>query len=180
MSIIDWGDIGSKIAVGLVIAVVTGLIVANRTAQYALNRFYKEKWWEKQLAAFLEVTEHAYKVKRADDYWLAAIECGRDEDDTFKKLSYADQVKLKEEHDSAINEIIRISHLASFTLSPNASTLLTTFISEHNKIYPSWWTEQISSDEATERSSEIIDILFKGLLAEAKRALKLPEGNKHT
>lgn len=179
MSIIDWFDIGTKIAVGLVIALVTGLIVANRTAQYALNRFYKEKWWEKQLSAFLEVTEHAYKVKHADDYWLAENESRRDEDETFKALSKADRDKLKEEHDSSINEIIRISHLASFTLSPNASTLLATFISEHKKIYPSWWGDEISSEETTERSSQIIDILFKGLLAEAKRALNLPEGNKH-
>lgn len=179
MSAIDWVDISSKIGVGLVTAVVTGLIVANRTAQYALNRFYKEKWWEKRLSAFLEVTEHAYKVKRADDYWLAAIESSRAEDNTFKALSDADQAKLKEEHDSAIDEIIRISHLASLTLSPNASTLLATFISEHNAIYPSWWVDEISSDEATERSSEIINILFKGLLAEAKQALNLPENDKY-
>lgn len=57
---------------------------------------------------------------------------------------------------------------------------LATFISEHNAIYPSWWVDEISSDEATERSSEIINILFKGLLAEAKQALNLPENNKYT
>ncbi len=176
MSIIDLADIGFKIGV----PVATGLIVAYGTAKYALNRFYKEKWWEKRLSAFLEVTEHAYKVKRADDYWLAENESRRDEDETFKALSKADLDKLKEEHDSSINEIIRISHLASFTLSPNASTLLATFISEHNAIYPSWWVDEISSDEATERSSEIINILFKGLLAEAKQALNLPENNKYT
>ncbi|WP_145479733.1 hypothetical protein [Yersinia similis] len=171
MSIIDWADISFKIGV----PVATGLIVAYGTAKYALYRFYKEKWWEKRLSAFLEVIEHAYNVKRADEYWLAASEYMGDDDDTFKSLSEEDNAKLKDEHDLAMKEIIRISHLASFTLSQNTSIFLETYIKEHKKIYSSWWVGGIIPIQANQKSSEIIDTLFQGLLAEAKRVLNLPK-----
>ncbi|EEC1173276.1 hypothetical protein KHA76_001806 [Salmonella enterica subsp. houtenae serovar 44:z36,[z38]:-] len=175
MSAVDWVDIGSKVSVGLITGLVTGLIVAYCTAQYALNRFYKEKWWEKRLTAFLELTEYVYKVKRADDYWVAVMESKMFEDESFISLPEEEIKKLREEQSLAMKEIIRISHLASFTLSHKASELLTTYITEYDKIYPSWWVDEITDDEATIKSSEIIDALFNELLTEARTVLNIPE-----
>lgn len=40
-------DFFIKTGSSLLISIVVGLTVAFFTAKYALTRFYKEKWWEK-------------------------------------------------------------------------------------------------------------------------------------
>jgi hypothetical protein len=166
---IDWIDMATKISIG----VVTGLFVAYGTAKYALNRFYTEKWWEKRLNAFLEVTEHAYKIKRAESYFLAVLDSQRSQDESFKSLSKDEEEKLRVEREESIKEITRISHLASFTLSDRAHYALKKYVGEHDKIFPSWWYDALTAEEATEKSSEIIDVLFDELITEAKTSLNL-------
>lgn len=169
---LDWIDMITKISIGI----VTGLIVAYGTAKYALNRFYAEKWWEKRLNSFLEVTEHAYKIKRAESYFLAVLDAERSQDESFKSLTKTEEDKLRYELEESIKEVTRISHLASFTLSDRAHVVLKEYVSEHNKTFPSWWYDALTAEEATEKSSQIIDTLFDELLAEAKKSLNLTKG----
>lgn len=169
----NWTDLVMKPGTTIITGAVTGLIVAFFTAQYALSRFYKEKWWEKRLAAFLELIEHVYKIKRAEDYWLAEMYANRTEDDSFRSLSDAEKEALRVEFDTGMKELTRISHLASFTLSKKADSLIAAYLKAHNAIYPSWWDDEIESDEATEKSHELISGLLPALLTEAERILKV-------
>jgi len=171
--IMNWIEYVPKPGLTLLTGALTGLIVAFFTARYALKRFYQEKWWEKKLTAFLEVTEYTYKIKRAEDYWLANEESKRFEDETFEALSPEDEKNLRAEYLVGLKELTRISHLASFTLSGTSAELLSTYISEHNQIYPSWWQDEIDSLEASQRSSTLIDDLLVNLLDEAKHELKI-------
>lgn len=170
----NWQDIALKAVTTILTGAVIGLIVAYYTARYALNRFYQEKWWEKRLAAFTELTDLAYKIKRAEDYWYAHMCAQRGEDDSFQTLSPEDEEALLAEFKFAIKELTRISHLASFTLSVRTSDLLSEYLKAYNAIYPSWWDDEIDNNEAVERSSVLIDDLLPSLLKEAKKELNLP------
>ncbi|HHN8321240.1 hypothetical protein H9I30_09160 [Morganella morganii] len=166
-------DFFIKTGSSLLISIVVGLTVAFFTAKYALTRFYKEKWWEKKLAAFLEVTEHICKIKRSEDYWLAKAESERYDDSSFQELSPEGEEELRAEYSSGIKELTRISYLSSFTLSQKASILLREYIDEHDKIYPSWWEDEIDNIQASRMSQELINKLLVDILPEAKRELKI-------
>lgn len=166
------GDFLIKTGASLVAGLLTGSVVAFFTARYALKRFYKEKWWEKKLNAFLEVTENIYKIKRAEDYWLAKEESKIFKDDSFQQLS-PEEEELRTEYSSGRKELTRISHLSSLTLSKKASMLLLAYISEYEKIYPSWWEDEISSFDVTVKSDKLISDLLKEIIIEAKKELKI-------
>ncbi|MTC57461.1 MULTISPECIES: hypothetical protein [Providencia] len=169
----NWTEFLVKPGLTLITGALTGLVVAFFTARYALTRFYKEKWWEKKLAAFLEVTEYIYKIKRAENYWFAEVESERYEDETFQALSTEDKELLRAEYITGMKELVRISHLSSFTLSKKASILLMNYIKEHDKIYPSWWDDEIDSFEASENSNKLINNLLVDILNEARSELKI-------
>ncbi|ELY2914081.1 hypothetical protein SMC71_004265 [Cronobacter sakazakii] len=46
MSGVTAAEVGSFF-LSLVVPVITGVIAAGFTAYFALTRFYREKWWEK-------------------------------------------------------------------------------------------------------------------------------------
>ncbi|HCM1951991.1 TPA: hypothetical protein N3A08_005081 [Salmonella enterica subsp. salamae serovar 9,46:z4,z24:z39:z42] len=169
----NWTEFVIKPGLTLLSGAITGLVVAFFTARYALARFYKEKWWEKKLTAFLEVTEYIYKIKRAEDYWFAQAESMQYQDETFQALSKEEEEDLRSEYVKGMKELTRISHLSSFTLSKKTSQILGGYIVEHDKIYPSWWQDEIDSFEASERSQILINTLLESILVEAKRELKL-------
>lgn len=169
----NWIELLVKPGLTLISGAITGLVVAFFTTRYALARFYKEKWWEKKLAAFLEVTEYIYKIKRAEDYWFAEVESENYANELFQTLSAEEQELLRTECIIAMKELIRISHLSSFTLSKKASVLLMNYIKEHDEIYPSWWDDEIDSFEASEKSNELINKLLVDILNEAKCELKI-------
>ncbi|ELH8384337.1 hypothetical protein Q7X34_004254 [Salmonella enterica subsp. enterica] len=151
---------------------VTGLIVTWITARYAIKRLYEEKWWEKKLAAFTEATNHVYTVKRIQEYWQAAAAAQEYQDYEFKKLSKEEEDALRVEYVAAFNEITRISHLASLTLTEAAGKLLTNYVVAENAIFPAWWGDELTSHEATSRSTSLINALLPALLKEAQVALK--------
>ncbi|HFE3442990.1 TPA: hypothetical protein ACF3I9_004457 [Klebsiella aerogenes] len=171
-----------QICKALIPAAVTGLIVAYLTAKYALSRFYQEKLWEKKLAGFTEVTDLAYKMKRAQDYWLAEAEAQHFHDDqdqgpAFQALSKADEEKLRLEFVFALKEITRHSHLASLTLSDRAGEILKQFVKDYDEIYPSWWQDELDTLEAQQRSQSLSENLLADLINEAKVSIKFLEIN---
>lgn len=169
----DWNEYLIRPGTTIITGAATGLVVAFFTARYALRRFYQEKWWEKRLAAFTEVIEYAYQIKRAEDYWYAQISAQRGADESFQAMSKEDEDALMAEFKLAMKELTKISYLSSFTLSENSSELLAAYLFAHNSIFPSWWEDEIDNFEATEKTSMLIDALLDNLKSEAKIALNI-------
>ncbi|EMV5801207.1 hypothetical protein AACM93_003821, partial [Escherichia coli] len=63
---LDLTDVLSKFFVPLLVAA----LAAYFSTKFALNKFYKEKWWEKRLEAFTEIINIAYRIKMSNDYFL--------------------------------------------------------------------------------------------------------------
>lgn len=59
-------DIVSKI----IIPVIVALLAAHFSTRFALDKFYKEKWWEKRLESFTEIINIAYRIKMANRYFV--------------------------------------------------------------------------------------------------------------
>lgn len=173
MSLIEITDYILKAGTTIIAGICTGIAVAYFTAKYALKRFYREKWWEKRVAAFLELTGHVYTVKRSTEYWSAYEESKRDQDGSFQKLSEEEENALSVENKQAMREITRISHLATLTLSQGAAEKLEVYLREQAKIYPSWWEDEIDAGEAHEKELGLINTLLTGLLDEARSELNI-------
>ncbi|EEC2098388.1 TPA: hypothetical protein HJU08_004337 [Escherichia coli] len=128
----------------------------------------------KKFSAFVELIDLTYKMKRSREYWFSLEEHSRyyDENEYFKRLNDDEEESLRKEERQAMKEIVRISHLSSFTLSDNTSTLLNIFLMEHNKIHPLWWIEEIDGFEVAQKELHITETLLEQLLREATKVLK--------
>ncbi len=47
----------------LIVPIMTGVAAAGFTAYFALNRFYREKWWEKKHAAYNQLIDNLLEIK---------------------------------------------------------------------------------------------------------------------
>ncbi|HDL7646051.1 TPA: hypothetical protein PXO92_002666 [Yersinia enterocolitica] len=47
----------------LVVPITIGAVAAGITAYLALNRFYREKWWEKKHASYNQLIEKLFEIK---------------------------------------------------------------------------------------------------------------------
>lgn len=62
MSSVTPTEVGSFF-LSLVVPITTGVVAAGFTAFFALNRFYREKWWEKKHAAYNQLIDNLFEIK---------------------------------------------------------------------------------------------------------------------
>ncbi|WP_260515058.1 MULTISPECIES: hypothetical protein [unclassified Serratia (in: enterobacteria)] len=162
-------DIASK----YIIPVVVALSAAHFSTKFTLNKFYKEKWWEKRLEAFSEIINIAYRIKMSDDYFLK-LEYARmgDTDPWFKPHPKDIESKLISEYWIDIQELERIAQLSDFTLTSNVKIILDNYVSARNKMKDAWYEDSIDSLEASESTMKISRKLLSDLVSEAKTELK--------
>lgn len=166
----DYYDLTSKIIIGL----VTGIVAAFLTAKFALNRFYKEKWWEKRLASFTDVIDKAYRVKMTDRYFLnVEYSLTQEQDETFNRHSPEQEKLLTDLYWEDIQELERIAQLSDFTLTPKASKLLNDFVKMREETRSDYRDDAINSLDGAETDLKASETLLDGLVQEAKRALKI-------
>ena len=166
----EYYDLASKIIIGL----VTGIAAAFLTAKFALNRFYKEKWWEKRLASFTDVIDKAYRVKMTDCYFLnLELSLMQEQDDTFNRHPPEQEKLLKDLYWEDIQELERIAQLSDFTLTPKASKLSNDFVKKRAVTRSDFRDDAINSLDGAEKDLEASEKLLDGLVQEAKRALKI-------
>lgn len=169
-SSLDLMDILSKIVVPLLAA----SFAAFFSARFALNKFYKEKWWEKRLDAFTEIINLAYRLKMANDYFLNCeyAKRGIDEED-FKPHPKGIEDQLSSEYWIDQQNLERMAQLADFTLTANTRTILEDYVAARKKIVQDWNDDAIDSLEGSERDYALSKELLENLVAEAKKELKI-------
>ncbi|HGG9077856.1 TPA: hypothetical protein ACJJX9_003893, partial [Enterobacter hormaechei subsp. xiangfangensis] len=142
--------------------------------KFALNKFYKEKWWEKRLEAFTEIINIAYRIKMSNDYFLrceyAQMEPG---ESRFKPHPKEIEEKLRTEYWLDLQELERIAQLADFTLTTKVKSLLDVYVNARKKMMDDWYEDAIESYEASEKDLKLSEKLLSNLVAEAKRELKI-------
>ncbi|KVK24495.1 hypothetical protein [Enterobacter hormaechei] len=139
-----------------------------------MNKFYKEKWWEKRLEAFTEIINIAYRIKMSNDYFLrceyAQMEPG---ESRFKPHPKEIEEKLRTEYWLDLQELERIAQLADFTLTTKVKSLLDVYVNARKKMMDDWYEDAIESYEASEKDLKLSEKLLSNLVAEAKRELKI-------
>lgn len=155
---------------------VGGFAVVYISARLAINKFYREKWWEKRVDYYLKVIDSVYVIQEADLYRLRdqyTDRCGQDSDPNFSKLSKVDELELNERADKARSELKRLAHIAPLVLSEKASCLMFNYLNESEKIYPQWYRDEINSDEAYNKTHQLSQKLLSDLLQDSKNILKV-------
>ncbi|EMV1761396.1 hypothetical protein AABV99_000998 [Enterobacter ludwigii] len=167
---LDLTDVLSKFVVPLLVAA----LAAYFSTKFALNKFYKEKWWEKRLGAFTEIINIAYRIKMSNDYFLrceyAQMEPG---ESRFKPHPKEIEEKLRTEYWLDLQELERIAQLADFTLTTKVKRLLDVYVNARKKMMDDWYEDAIESYEASEKDLKLSEKLLSDLVAEAKRELKI-------
>ncbi|WP_112197785.1 hypothetical protein [Rahnella sp. NRRL B-41462] len=166
----DWLDLISK-AAGPVIA---AFIAAFLAAKFAVNRFYKEKWWEKRLAAFTEVIDLAYKLKMTEDYYLEVESMKEDlQSRDFKRHPPETERSLTDSYWETVQEIERIAQLSEFTLTSKASSIVNAFLKRRQSTRDAFNEDSLTTFEAANEDYAAAEDLLSSLVAEAKRELKV-------
>jgi hypothetical protein len=106
---VDWTNLASS--------VVIGAVAAFLAARLALGRFYKERWWEKKLAAYTTVIEAIHHMKRS---------IGESLDATMERreIPEAKKSKLDSRHSAGSEELERAIDIGELLFSPDAVAVL--------------------------------------------------------
>lgn len=113
MSAQDLTPLYIQLGTSLLVAIVTALL----TVWLALNRFYREKWWEARMRAYTEIIQALHHMKRDLELSLPAAYEQRDTDTEFHKSWDA-------KHRAAWDEVRKYIDLGEFLISPSAVRLL--------------------------------------------------------
>lgn len=163
-------DFVSKIIVPLVVAA----FAAYFSTRFALNKFYKEKWWEKRLEAFTEIINIAYRIKMTNNYFVDCESAKRDKfESRFKPHPKIIEEKLVAEYWIDHQELERIAQLADFTLTAKAKIILDNFLNDRKIIMDDCFNDSLDNLVAYERDFALTKKLLSDLVSEAKSKLKI-------
>lgn len=152
----------AQIFLNSAVGIITGGIAAAITARFTINRFYKEKWWERKHHAYNALIESLIETKyiyeRASCYLQRAHEKGMNVKCTTSPDDYS--FDWENIHELGI-QIQRIYILAPISLSKNAKQLLGEYFKAfkdieyaiHEEGYPDF----IGYSELAEKIQSIID-----------------------
>ncbi len=162
-------DFISKVLVGS----LSGLIIAYFTARYALDRFYREKWWDKRASLYVQLVESIYAIKKASIHWY--------EEEISKKSGFsersfefnAEQIKaLEAEHDKAVIDLMRISDLSPLLLNEKCKELIESYLEQRTNLQSQFDYDAIAIDDAVSESLDNIVALLDSIMIEARKELR--------
>ncbi|MGP2481802.1 hypothetical protein ACTUSZ_02955 [Pantoea eucalypti] len=162
-------DFISKVLVGS----LSGLIIAYFTARYALDRFYREKWWDKRASLYVQLVESIYAIKKASIYWY--------EEEISKKSGFsersfeldAEEIKiLQAEHDKAVIDLMRISDLSPLLLNEQCKILIDNYLEQRTNLYNRFNYDAIEIDDAVSESLDNVVALLDSIMTEARKELR--------
>lgn len=162
-------DFISKVLVGS----LSGLIIAYFTARYALDRFYREKWWDKRASLYVQLVESIYAIKKASIYWYEEEISKRS---GFSERSFelnGEEIKLLEaEHDKAVIDLMRISDLSPLLLNEKCKTLIESYLEQRTNLRNRFDYDAIEIDDAVSESLGNIIALLDSIMMEARKELR--------
>lgn len=162
-------DVGSFFLT-LIVPIITGGAAAAITAFLALNRFYREKWWEKKHAAYGSLVDILIEMKAI--YVAASIhhEGIYQAEQTLSEIPDYDfdWVRFRE----LKRQLKRSFILAPISLSENTEKLLTEFFSldatSDEMIHEDGYPEQVAYSEMAGEVENLISLIVDDAKVELK------------
>lgn len=156
------------------LSLAVGSLSAFLTTRFTLNKFYTEKWWEKKVEAFAALTDAAYLLQRANQYWRDHHYYTADPDNYpgFIPLLGDEVTDLRKQYRHSLAVLEKYHHLGPLLTSKKSSEILENFFPKYNDLVPSQWFEIIKEDKFFDESLSLSSQLLKDLLSEAKKELK--------
>ncbi|MEZ2756463.1 hypothetical protein ACBQ54_01925 [Providencia vermicola] len=145
-----------------VTGVITGGIAAAITARFAINRFYREKWWERKYHAYNLLVESLIEIKYIYDKASYHFERVHEKEKDVEYTIHPDDYSFDWEnmHELGI-QIRRLYILAPISLSKNAKQLLDEYFKASNNIeyaiHEEGYTDFIGYDELAEKIQSTIN-----------------------
>lgn len=154
----------------LIVPIVTGVVAAGFTAYFALNRFYREKWWEKKHAAYNQLIDKLFELKdlykHASDFYEMVHEADRGERSSPKG-------SVDWNHINQVNaQVHRFYVLSPISFGDNASSLLDGFFEKHSNISMSVHEEGYPDFVAYYELANFLQELIDAIVNDAKSELK--------
>ncbi|MEQ4468528.1 hypothetical protein [Enterobacter asburiae] len=164
----------------LIMGIVSGAFGAWIAANFALRRFYSEKWWEKRAAAFIELTDAVYQLKSSYYYYCELREVqnnGPDYSPDFFKLNAEQQEEMNAGNFQASKLIKKYSQSGLLLLTPKSTQLLRDFLKEELRINADVNDNGMEYSEAEELLYGNANNLFDELIKESREVLKANDNN---
>lgn len=161
------------IVTSVIIPLITGCAAAFFTANFALRRFYTEKWWEKRVEAFLKLADALYKMHKNNEYhYDKAIEARGAYPDLFSHLNEEEEGKLQEKYQEGYQELKIFSYTASLLLNEKCATEISAYLNKNESLVAEFINDEITSFEAYEQDYLLTKSLMESILLEARIELK--------
>jgi hypothetical protein len=146
-----------QVALSFFVAIITAWV----TVWLSLRRFYREKWWEAKMRAYVEIIQALHHMKRDLEISIPAEMEGRNTDTEFYK-------EWDAKHRAAWDEIRKNVDIGEFLFSPASIHVLRTLLqdteSDPNEVY----------FEHLERLQAAVDKCLPAIKATARADLRLP------
>ena len=155
-----------------------------KAASLALERFYKERWWEKRLSAFNSQIEAAYLLHRALKYYYDRydIKLHPDKHHGFIPLNEPEEKDLHRQLVHSIAELEKYQYLGDLLTSKGSVMAVKNFFLNFNKIKSTLFNHETNKQKEQSLNDAMCwsENLLKQLFDEAKIHLHLDGGVKIT
>lgn len=165
----DLADILLKTFIGA----ISGLIVSFFTTKYTLNKFYHEKWWDKRMEFFKELTDTLYKIKKIEKRWYDdQSELAPRKIDTNSVSHDEEYTQMDIDYEAQIEALKRIHELSPLFLSDKCHILIGNYLSNQTHLLECYVRDEIDILKAHEDSYSDTEKLFEEIIQESIRLLK--------
>ncbi|WP_150547039.1 hypothetical protein [Citrobacter amalonaticus] len=156
-------DFISKAGVG----VITGAVAAAITAKFALNRFYREKWWEKKHAAYNQLIDNLFELHLLHRKVIVSIRLER-------YLGEVEQEKdrVKERWNELEIAIKRALVLSPITLSEKTKEQIQKYLNEISSRDFRLYKNKERMDKVYSQDAKVLDDVIATITQDAKEELK--------
>ncbi|HBW7590712.1 TPA: hypothetical protein ACF92G_000251 [Klebsiella pneumoniae] len=169
MSSVTPEEVGSFF-LSLIVPIITGAVAAGFTAYFALNRFYREKWWEKKHASYNQLIDTLFEIKAIYSY---AFDLGHQHYHADMRGNVPpDGVVDWDKYHRLNAQLHRFYVLSPISLSNNTRDLLSKFfaksVDSDYKIHEEGFPDFIAYNEMSEAAQELIDAIVLDAESELK------------
>ncbi|HIE0651189.1 TPA: hypothetical protein ACXJNB_004349 [Serratia marcescens] len=154
----------------LVVPITTGVAAAGFTAYFALNRFYREKWWEKKHSSYNQLLDKIFEIKAI--YQYAADLGEREYKASMRGESGPDGEVDWARYHEINSQLHRFYVLAPISLSTSTRDLLSDFFKEDAASDYSVHEEGNPSFIAYGEMAKAAQKLIEAIVRDAEKELK--------
>ncbi|ATA18937.1 hypothetical protein EDC48_10231 [Gibbsiella quercinecans] len=169
MSNITVAEVGS-LFLSLVVPITTGVVAAGFTAYFALNRFYREKWWEKKVSSYNNLIDKLLELKDLYVYasFITEMKYNVDRELSTYPKGKVDWNKINEVR----AQVHRLYVLSPISFSHNVKILLDELLKKDNDNNYSICEEGYPEFIGYHEMSKVIQSSIDAILEDARSELK--------